>query len=256
MLTNGPGLRRTDNAPPPKSLAAAVARYRKLKRLCRKEDPAVLSFYEGPERQAWRYDRITKAKFLTLVYRIIWTSGFSADTVFAKERKYLEIARRTLYSGGKYQPGSRASFLRGVAPVLGATPKNRKNRAFAEIVSKIERSGWPAFRTRFLQPGEAAFARVRELPFMGPKTAKLILNQLSIEDTAKDDVWVTRFAAMHGYSDPLECVRRVAAVVGDDQTTVDAVIFWAGWTKRFGEGLAVKRDHACRYASKPASGAV
>lgn len=209
-------------------LKKAVEHYLALKQISRERAPDLLEFYEGRERRRWRYDRVTKENFLRLLYRIIWTSGFKAEIVFAKENEYFDVVQSTLYRRGMFSLSGRDRFLREVAPVLGAHEHNRKNRAFADVVAIVEKHGWNSFRGTFLAPGPCVEDRLLELPMIGPKTVKLFLNQLGIQDTAKDDIWVTRFATLHGFDDPLEAVRRVAQEVGDDQTTVDAVLFWAG----------------------------
>jgi hypothetical protein len=214
----------------------ACDHYRSLKARMRREAREDLEWYEGAEKTGWHYTSITFDNYLRLFFRVVWTSGFKAQIVFDKEEAYFQVLYRTLYPNGKYDKTKVNEFLTQVADILGGHSDNRKNKAVAHLVGLVEQLGWEVFKAEYISPTPAVRAKLLALPMIGPKTVKLLLNQTGISDVAKDDIWVTRFAEHHGFFDPHQCVKIVAEECGDDQTTVDAVLFWAGRTHALDAG--------------------
>jgi hypothetical protein len=206
---------------------AACEHYHALKNRMRRESPDDLADYEaGVESwQGWHYTTITKENWIRLFFRVVWSSGFSYAIVGQKEEAYLEVLYRTVYPGGVHDPTTTDQFIEDVAAVLG---NRNKNLAIVEMIMWLEEMGWERFKADYITPGDGLEERLDELRGIGEKTVKLLMSQTGIVDTAKADIWVTRFAELHGFADPYECVRLVAERCGDKQVLVDAVLFWAG----------------------------
>ena len=217
-------------------LDGAVAQYQQLKEWVRSKDATDLEWYESPDKETWHHTTITKEKFLRLFYRIVWTAGFKSRVVVSKEEDFFRVVNEVLYPKGQFQPRRQAEFLMKVAAILGGSADNRKNKSIVQVMDLIETSGWDEFRGQYLTPQTGLHARLQKLPMIGPKGAKLLLHQLGISDSGKEDVQVTRFAAEHGFADAHACIRALAARTGDAATTISFVI-WDGGRK---EGAPAK----------------
>src|SRR5712691_7275735 len=128
------------------SLETACNHYRSLKEAMRREAPKNLAWYENSDKKGWHHTSVEFHAYLRLFYRVVWTSNFRTQTVFRKEDAYFDVLYAELFPGGKSDASRGASFLKGVAPVLGRHEKNRKNRAMLGLVRRIEELGWERFK--------------------------------------------------------------------------------------------------------------
>lgn len=203
--------------------SACTEHYLKLMEKMENLAPRTLDHFRGG-RKGWEWDTITKNRYQKLYYRVIWGAGFRAQTVFDKEAEYFKVLRRNFYPNRKFEPSGRADFLKELEGILGG----RKNTWMADFLELLEGMGWASFKKKYVTPRDGLECDLQQLPGIGAVTVKLLLNQTGIVDVAKPDIWVTRFAEFHGFDDPLACARKVAEETGDEQTTVDAVLVWAG----------------------------
>lgn len=218
------------------NLDEAAERYLQLKEWVRANDATELEWYEAGAKEAWQHATITKDNFLRLFYRIVWMSGSQPRVVAAKEDDYFRILNEILYVKGRFQARRQSEFLMKVAAVLGGSADNKKNKAIVQVVELIETTDWDEFRKKYASPQGGLAARLQTLPLIGPKQARLLLQQLGISDPDQDNTLVTRFASQYGYADAAKCLKEIAARTGDAPATIDFVI----WDSGIGDGAAGK----------------
>jgi hypothetical protein len=218
------------------NLAGAAERYLQLKEWVRANDATELEWYEAGAKEAWQHAAITKDNFLRLYYRTVWMTGSQPRVVAAKEDDYFRILTEILYVKGQFQPRRQSEFLMKVAAVLGGSADNKKNKAIVQVVELIETTDWDEFRKEYASPQRGLAARLQSLPLIGPKQARLLLQQLGIADPDQDNTQVARFASQFGYADAATCLKEIAARTGDAPATIDFVI----WDSSSADGAAGK----------------
>lgn len=104
---------------------------------------------------------------------------------------------------------------------LLAFGNQRKIDAILVIVERVSAEGIETIRKGITYRGTDF---IRELPFMGPITARHLAKNLGIM-MVKPDRHLTRMAAKTGYDSAEQMCRTIAEVVGDSLSVIDIVIW-------------------------------
>jgi hypothetical protein len=210
------------------NIDAALTHYLQLKAWTRTNESAELEQLETSDREGLHHSTISKEKYLRLFYRTVWMSGFASQIVLSREEEYFRVVREVLYPQGRYDGRRQGEFLVKVASVLGGSGDNRKNKAVAQAIDLIEKMGWDEFRRQYVAPHRHLADRLLELPMVGPKIAKQLLQQTGAREGNEDAAWLSLFASHHGYADAAKCIGQIAARTKDAPATVAFVIGMAG----------------------------
>jgi hypothetical protein len=205
---------------------SAVTHYQQLKEWVRANDADVLEWYDASQKEDWHHSTITKEDFLRLYYRIVWTAGMKSRVVLAKEKDYFEVVSEVLYPNKKaFNPQRQGEFLMKAGSILGGSGDNSKNKAVFQVISLIEKNGWEEFQRQYVKPSAGLPVRLKQLPMLSPKTINLLLQQLGINDSTKDDSALYEFAEHHGFDDWDKCVREIEVRTGDAPATIQFVVW-------------------------------
>lgn len=104
---------------------------------------------------------------------------------------------------------------------LLAFGNQRKIDAILVIVGRVAVEGIETIRKEITRRGTEF---IRELPFMGPITARHLAKNLGVV-MVKPDRHLTRLAAKTGYDSAEQMCRTIAEVVGDSLSVID-IVFW------------------------------
>jgi hypothetical protein len=146
--------------------------------------------------------------------------------VLAKEEEYFRVVNEVLYPTKKgFNAQRQGEFLMKAGSVLGGSGDNSKNKAVFQVISQIESLGWEEFKRQYVRPSSSLPSRLKQLPMLSPKTINLLLQQLGISDSTKDDLSLDEFAEHHGYDDWDNCVREIEVRTGDAPATIQFVVW-------------------------------
>jgi hypothetical protein len=193
-----------------------------------------------PKRLAWLYmtakERVIEAGFAD---EIDWqeevTFNDFDETTFLREAAWvvLSVGFREAIVRRRFSEVSRAFFHWSSADLimterescranaLRAFGNHRKINAILKIVERVEAEGISMIRKQIANRG---IEFIRELPFMGPVTARHLAKNLGMV-MVKPDRHLTRLAGKTGYKTAEGMCRTIADVVGDSLSVIDIVIW-------------------------------
>jgi hypothetical protein len=81
-----------------------------------------------------------------------------------------------------------------VLKTRGPLPNDEAALKLLYLAIKNAKKTWGRGHRDWLTARSGLEEALQTLPMIGPKTVKLLLNQTGLQDVAKNDIWVTRFA--------------------------------------------------------------